>query len=155
MKTIVWRLVSPRFADTAFSGEGARLYDGRWNPKGTPLVYTASTISLATLEMLVQDGGLAARYVVIPATIPARMKIERVEPDDLPDDWRYPEARERLQEFGANWLTRGSSAVLAVPSAVIPAEFNYLLNPLHSSFTKIEIGQAQEFEIDFRLPRMA
>ena len=118
-------------------------------------MYTASTISLATLEMLVQDGGLAARYVAIPATIPARMKVERIDPNDLPDDWRDPEARERLQEFGADWLMRGSSAVLAVPSAVIPAEFNYLLNPLHSSFTKIEIGQAQEFEIDFRLPRMA
>lgn len=155
MKTTVWRLVNPRFVDTAFSGEGARLYGGRWNPKGSPLVYTASTISLATLEMLVQDGGLAARYVAIPATIPARMKVERIDPDDLPDDWRDPEARERLQEFGADWLKRGSSAVLAVPSAVIPAELNYLLNPLHSSFTKIEIGQARDFEIDFRLPRMA
>jgi len=153
LKTTVWRLVSPRFSDTAFSGEGARLYGGRWNLKGTPAVYTASTLSLATLEMLVQDGKLAARYIAIPATIPARMKIEHVEPDALPHDWRDPEAREQLQEIGADWLKRNASAVLAVPSAVIPIEFNYLLNPLHPSFKKIEIGRQQEFATDLRLPR--
>lgn len=52
---IVWRLLTARFADTAFTGEGARLYGGRWNRKGVPMVYTAGSQSLATLEMLVQD----------------------------------------------------------------------------------------------------
>src|SRR5712691_10095911 len=66
----VWRLVTARFAKSAFSGEGARLYGGRWNRKGVPLVYTAGTQSLAMLEMLVQDEPLRARYVVIEARIP-------------------------------------------------------------------------------------
>lgn len=149
----VWRIVTARHASTAFSGEGARLHGGRWNPPGVPVVYTTGTLSLATLEMLVQDGKLLANYVVIPATIPARLKIERIELDDLPEDWRSTESRERLRDIGAEWIKRASSAVLAVPSAVIPTEINYLLNPLHPSFLKIVIGDPQEFETDLRLPR--
>lgn len=151
--TTVWRMVTTNYAATAFSGEGARLFGGRWNPKGVPLVYTASTISLATLEMLVQDGKLAAHYFVIPAEIPSRLKIERIESKNLPVGWRDPESRQQLQEIGADWIKRGSSAVLAVPSAVIESEFNYLLNPLHSSFEKIDIGNPQDFLTDIRLPR--
>jgi len=151
--TTVWRIVTARYVGTAFSGEGARLYGGRWNPMGVPMVYTASTQALATLELLVQDGKLAANYAMVPAIIPARMKIERVKLEDLPEDWRNPESREQLQAIGADWIKRGSSAVLAVPSSVIPAEINYLLNPLHSSFKKIEIGEAQVFLTDLRLPR--
>ena len=67
----VWRLVTARFAATAFSGEGARLYGGRWNRKGAPMIYTAASQSLAMLEILVQDEPLCARYVTIPATLPA------------------------------------------------------------------------------------
>lgn len=152
--TTVWRMITARYVDTAFSGEGARLYGGRWNPKGMPTVYTASSQSLATLELLVQDGMLAANYAMIPATIPSRLKVERLTPEYLPDGWRSLESRELLQAIGADWLNRGSSAVLAVPSVVIPAEINYLLNPLHPSFSKIEIGEAQEFVTDMRLPRV-
>jgi len=147
----VWRLLTARFAETAFSGEGARLYGGRWNRKGTPMVYTAGSQSLAMLEMLVQDEPLRARYVMIPATLPKNLKIERIVPEDLPDDWRSLAAREQLQAIGSEWGQRKSSAVLAVPSAVIPSESNYLLNPLHPSFAKIAIGRPQEFITDLRL----
>ena len=147
----VWRLVTARFAGTAFSGEGARLYGGRWNRKGVPMVYAAATQSLAMLEMLVQDEPLRARYVVIPATLPKGLKIERVTPDQLPADWRDLSARDQLQAIGSDWARRQSSAVLAVPSAVIPTESNYLINPLHASFAKIEIGVPQDFVTDLRL----
>jgi RES domain-containing protein len=147
----VWRLVTARFADSAFSGEGARLYGGRWNPKGVPMVYTSGTQSLAMLEMLVQDEPLRARYVILPATLPKGMKIERITPERLPAGWRDFAAREQLQAIGADWARRRSSAVLAVPSAVIPSEANYLLNPLHPSFARIEIGEAQDFITDLRL----
>ncbi|MHB1074893.1 RES family NAD+ phosphorylase [Thiobacillus sp.] len=150
---IVWRTLTAKHAATAFSGEGARLHGGRWNSQGVPMVYTASTLSLATLEMLVQDGKLLATYVVIPATIPSKLKIEHVNPNDLPEDWRSAKSREKLRAIGAGWIKRASSAVLAVPSAVIPTETNYLLNPLHPSFQKIVIGAPQEFETDLRLPR--
>lgn len=149
----VWRLVTARFADTAFSGEGARLYGGRWNLKGVPVVYTSATQSLAMLEMLVQDEPLRARYVMIPATLPKGIKVERITPEQLPADWRTLAARQQLQALGTDWTKRRSSAVLAVPSAVIPSETNYLLNPLHPSFAKIEVGKPQDFVTDLRLAR--
>lgn len=150
---IVWRMVTARFAQSAFSGEGARLYGGRWNPKGVAMVYTSATQSLAMLEMLVQDEPLRARYVVIPARLPAGLRIDRVTVDELPGDWRSPEAREHLQALGRDWAKGNSAAALAVPSAVIPSETNYLLNPIHPSFAKIAIGAPQEFVTDLRLIR--
>lgn len=147
----VWRLVTARFANSAFSGEGARLYGGRWNRKGTPLVYTAGSQSLAMLEMLVQDEPLRARYVMIPARIPKAVKIERIKIEKLPADWRDLAAREQLQAIGSTWAKRQANAVLAVPSAVIPSETNYLLNPLHADFKKIEIGKPENFITDLRL----
>jgi len=150
---IVWRLLTARFAESAFSGEGARLYGGRWNRKGTPMVYTAGSQSLAMLEMLVQDEPLRARYVMVPATLPKNLKIERVKPDQLPADWRDLGAREQLQAIGTDWARRRSSSVLAVPSVVIPTETNYLFNPLHPSFARIVIGKPEEFVTDLRLIR--
>ncbi len=147
----VWRLVTARFAKSAFSGEGARLYGGRWNRKGVPLVYTAGTQSLAMLEMLVQDEPLRARYVMIEARIPKGMTIDRIKIEDLPSEWRDITGRGRLQAIGTQWARKRSAAVFAVPSAVIPVETNYLLNPLHADFRRIKIGKPQKFETDLRL----
>jgi len=149
----VWRLITARFAKSAFSGEGARLYAGRWNRKGIPLVYTAESQSLAMLEMLVQDEPLRARYVMIEVRIPKGMTIDRIKVQDLPSDWRDISAREKLQAIGTEWVTKRSAAVLAVPSAVIPAETNYVLNPLHPDFRRIKIGKPQKFETDLRLSK--
>lgn len=149
----VWRLLTARFAQSAFSGEGARLYGGRWNRKGVAMVYTAGSQSLAMLEMLVQDEPLRARYVMVPAALPKNLKIERVIPAQLPADWRDLGGRERLQAIGSDWARRRSSAVLAVPSVVIPTETNYLLNPLHPAFARIDIGEAEVFVTDLRLIR--
>jgi len=147
----VWRLVTARFVDTAFSGEGARRYGGRWNIKGIPLIYTASSQSLAMLEMLVQDEPLRARYVMISAEIPTNMNIERMNLDLLPSDWRDQTALERLRTIGTEWAIQLSSAVLAVPSAVVPAEANYLLNPTHPDFARVLIGKPQVLITDLRL----
>lgn len=151
MPLTVWRLVTRRFADTAFTGDGARLYGGRWNRKGIPMVYTAGSQSLAMLEMLVQDEPLRANYVMIPATLPDTLLIEHIDMARLPDDWRALPARESLQAMGTEWARLKNSAVLAVPSVVIPAETNYLLNPVHPAFAEIEIGIAQPFITDLRL----
>lgn len=147
----VWRLVTARFAETAFSGEGARRYGGRWNRKGTAIIYTAASQSLAMLEILVQDEPLRARYVMIAAHIPRGIKIERVKVEDLPRGWRDAAVREQLQILGTTWEKKRSSAVLAVPSAVIPVETNYLLNPLHPDFARIVIDTPQAFVTDLRL----
>jgi RES domain-containing protein len=150
----VWRVVTERYAETAFSGEGARLYGGRWNPKGVAMVYTAQTQSLALLEMLVQDAPLRARYVMIPARIPEQIVVN-VDQGALPADWRELSARDALQQIGAAWIHAGTSAALAVPSAVVPAEFNYLLNPAHPDYAHIEIGTRTEWLADQRLLRRA
>jgi RES domain-containing protein len=147
----VWRLTTARYAQSAFSGEGARLYAGRWNRKGTPLVYTSVTQSLAVLEMLVQDLPLRARYVMIEARIPKSVAIDRLALEKLPTGWRDSASRSRLQAMGTEWASRRDAAVLAVPSAVIPSESNYLLNPLHSDFRRIRIGKPQVLETDLRL----
>lgn len=147
----VWRLVTVRFAKSAFSGEGARLYGGRWNRKGVPLVYTSGSQSLAMLEMLVQDEPLHARYVMIDAHIPEAVAIDRIKVGDLPADWRDVAAREKLQAIGTKWAVKLDAAVLAVPSAVVPSETNYLLNPLHPDFRKIRIGRPQKLMTDPRL----
>ncbi len=102
------------------------------------------------LEMLVQDEPLRARYVMIEARIPSG-KIERLKVEDLPADWRSIAVRGELQTIGTEWARKCSAAVLAVPSVVIPAESNYLLNPVHAEFRRIRIGKPKKFETDLRL----
>lgn len=149
----VWRITTARFAATAFSGEGARLYGGRWNPKGFELVYTAESRSLALLEMMVQDAPLRARYLLVPAQLPDTVSITSINAADFPTDWRQLNQRDALQRLGRDWLAQGRSAVLAVPSAVLPAEHSYLLNPRHPDFAHIVIGEPEALDTDLRLLR--
>ncbi len=147
----VFRIVTHRRVADAFSGEGARLYGGRWNPKGMRVVYTASSRGLAILEMLVQDQPLRARYTIITARIPATIRIERVLPTALPNAWVTAGRADELRVIGAGWVKRAKSAVLCVPSAVVPSEFNYLLNPAHPEFNRIKLGNAEALTTDHRL----
>lgn len=149
----VWRITTRRFADAAFSGEGARLFGGRWNRPGQSVVYTAESRSLALLEMLVQDDPLRAHYVLIPAHVPDTVSREKIDVSALPTGWRNPEKRDHLQELGANWLREARSCLLVVPSAVVPAELNFLINPLHPDFASIKLGEPELFETDLRLIR--
>ena len=147
----VWRITTARFVTSAFTGEGARLYGGRWNPKGYPIVYTAESRSLALLEMLVQDDPLRANYVLVPAHIPKDLSITTIQTQELPEDWRNFSTRDTLQTIGKDWLTSMRSAILSVPSAVLPAERNYLMNPIHPDFQKIIFGSAESLQTDMRL----
>lgn len=149
----VWRITTSAFARSAFSGEGARLYGGRWNPKDVAIVYTAASQSLAMLEMLAQDQPLRAHYVFIEARIPGGLSIDRVRVDDLPPHWREIGAREKLQAIGAEWTRRRGTPVLAVPSVIVPAESNYLLNSAHPEFKRIKVGKPTTVETDLRLLR--
>jgi len=149
----IWRIVTARFADSAFSGEGARLFGGRWNRKGLPMVYTAESRSLALLEMMVQDDPLRAHYLLIPAFISSGVIQRELAVTELGDDWRALPARDRLQAIGNDWLQTRESCILSVPSAVVPAERNFLVNPLHPDFSKIAIGDAESLETDVRLLR--
>ena len=149
----VWRITTRRFVDTAFSGEGARQYGGRWNRPGQSLVYTAESRSLVLLQMLVQDDPLRAHYVLIPVHVQDTVSREQMHISALPADWRNQNERGHLQALGATWLRESRSCVLAVPSAVVPAEFNFLINPVHPDFARIKLGEPELLESDLRLIR--
>jgi RES domain-containing protein len=147
-----FRLCKTRHAATAFTGEGARLNGGRWNSPGNAVVYTSSSLSLATLEVLVHledPEVLGKRFSWTPLDIPPEM-VETVKTESLPDGWSEPSGRVS-RTVGDAWLASYRSAALAVPSAVTPCEWNYLLNPAHPDFPKILIGRTQPFQPDPRL----
>lgn len=86
------------------------------------------------------------------ATIPVRIDEPLIEiAHVLPDDWRLLPAPPSTQEFGSRWVVEARSVVLRVPSAVVEGEFNYLLNPHHPNFARLEIGEPQRFSFDPRL----
>lgn len=149
----VWRICARRHARSAFSGDGARLHGGRWNPPGIAVVYTAGSLSLATLELFVHldPGNLPSDLVAISATIPDGIAVETIPQERLPPAWREYPAPETVQQVGERWAARGKTAVLSVPSAVIPQERNFLLNPAHVQFSRIEAHRPERFRFD---PRM-
>ncbi|MGH9840126.1 MAG: RES family NAD+ phosphorylase [Blastocatellia bacterium] len=152
--TTVWRISKLRYAQTAYSGEGARREAGRWHAAGDRVVYTSASAALAALEVLVHtDTDLLPRtdFVVIPAEIPSRTKIARLDPSVLPRNWQAIPSPGELREIGARWLRERKAPVLAVPSVVVPFEWNYLLNPEHPAFKTIRIGTPQAFRFDPRL----
>jgi RES domain-containing protein len=101
-----------------------------------------------------QDEPLRARGMMIPAEIPGDLPAKRIGPEQLPADWRDPAALESLCSLGTHWAAEMTSAVLAVPSAVVPAETNDLLNPRHPDFALIEIGEPERLVTDIRLSKI-
>jgi RES domain-containing protein len=116
-------------------------------------VYTSSTLSLAILELLVHldDDDLAKDYVGIPADIPASVEITLIRISALPREWRHLPRPQALADLGSRWASAREIAVLAVPSAIVPHDLNYLLNPLHPHFKRIRIGWPEPFSFDPRL----
>jgi RES domain-containing protein len=147
----VWRICSRRHQ--RFDGEGARLYGGRWNHAGTAVVYASASLALAALELFVHvDADLVPNdLVAIAAEVPEKFAVETVKATSLPKNWRRYPSLETLKDIGTAWAAKGSTAVLAVPSAIIPEERNYLLNPAHPDFTQVHIRRSIPFHFD---PRM-
>jgi RES domain-containing protein len=150
---LAWRLCKAQRASTAFDGEGARRYGGRWNHAGAAAVYASATISLAVLEYLVHVDPdlLPERLVVIPVDIPGRLVVKASDLGDLPVGWRHNPAGDTVKEFGSAFLRRGKALALEVPSAVVPSESNFVINPRHPRFAEITIGAAEPFSLDPRL----
>jgi RES domain-containing protein len=147
-----WRITRRAYQEQAFTGDGARLYGGRWNRPGIPLVYTAQSRSLAILEMLVhlQETAPMDGFVLIPVRF-AEELVLTVESMGLPPGWDAEPPTLHSQRLGESWVASGASPVLSTPSAVVPQERNYLLNPAHPLFSLIEIAEAEECRIDKRL----
>lgn len=143
-----WRITAAQH--DSLDGEGARRYGSRWTPKGVAVVYVSATLSLAVLERFVHtDPDLEPlNLVAVPVDADAGLTIESLDAADLPADWRTYPAPESLARLGANWVSAARTALLAVPSAVIPHERNYLLNPGHPEFGRLVIGPAEPFAFD-------
>lgn len=136
----LWRVARAAFAD--LSGEGARLYGGRWNSPGRPVVYTAENPALAILEV--------------------RVHLD-LAPELIPDDYALIEIETGAASIGENgmaeepkmlgdaWLSAGETALLRVPSFVAPRSTNVLINPRHSDAAAIEVVGMQPFDFDRRL----
>jgi RES domain-containing protein len=147
-----WRITKQKYAKSAFAGDGARIYGGRWNSPGTAMIYTAQSQSLAVLEMLVHldSPDLLRKYVLFQVSIDPSHVLD-LSFATLPRNWRADPVPARVREIGDDWVARSASAVLRVPSALVPGESNFLLNPRHSDFGKLRIGKPIPFQYDPRL----
>jgi RES domain-containing protein len=150
----VWHVVKRRHAATAFDGQAARRFGGRWNSPGRRAVYVSASKSLATLEILVHlDVAQPIPRLVAFAFDLDGKHIERFALNRLPRQWRTLQGFAATQRMGDEWLAAGRSLALAVPSAIVPEELNYVLNPEHPAFARLRIGRPVPFLLDPRLLR--
>lgn len=147
----LYRITHPDYA-FPFDGEGARKYGGRWNPKGVPLLYYATSLALSALEKRahVPAAALGRLWKVLIIEVPDTVLV-RVADADLPADWSNQPAPESAKQFGRQWVESASSLGLLVPSTIIRREYNALLNPLHPDLGKAQQIAIEDFRFDARL----
>lgn len=147
----VWRIA--RRAFQALDGEGARLYGGRWNSEGVPVVYASATIALAALEYLVHvdPEDVPEDLVVLEIEVPEDVAVERIEVTVLPEDWNRFENHDACVGIGDQWAAAATALVLSVPSSLVPREANFLLNPRHPDAARMQVVATEPFAFDPRL----
>lgn len=149
-----WRICRRLYAAEAATGEGARLFGGRWNSHGVRVVYASTSLALAAIETFVnlEPNQRPADLISIEGDIPEAIEIGRLDLETLPARW-HESRDESLRRFGDEWIRNGKSAALLVPSAAIHGEWNVLLNPAHSDFRRIQFRDPEPFEFDVRMFR--
>ena len=149
---VVYRICKTKFMAQAFDGEGAFRFGGRWNSRGTRIIYMAGSLALAVLEMLVHldDDSLLPKYSYVPAEIPPDLIIPVENYRALPKDWSASPAPLAIPHIGEERAREAGSVALEVPTSIVPLEKNYLLNPAHPDFAKIKLGAASRFVLDAR-----
>lgn len=151
---LAWRIIQESQLIEAFTGEGSRLYGGRWNHKGTPVIYLGGSLALAALEVFVHISSnvpFNQKYLSFSAIIPENVDIKKIELKSLPPNWREFPAPNATKDIGTHWAERGETALLQVPSVLIPEEVNYILNPSHADFRKINFSDPKPFYFDSRM----
>jgi RES domain-containing protein len=141
----IYRITSPKYTKLTASGSAAR-----WNKNGEFVIYTASNIALACLENIVHRSkkGLLGEFRLLTIEIPKKVSVRKLTIENLPVGWAGIDNLEICQEIATNWLENSESCVLCVPSAIIPLENNYLINPQHPDFKFIKLLSVQEFTFD-------
>jgi RES domain-containing protein len=141
---LVWRLCRRPHAD--LSGEGGRLYSGRWHSAGRPVIYAAESPALAILEVRVH---FDLPYDLLPDDyVLMSINLDLAEPNLIELAGAMPD---HPREFGDIWLTQRRSCVLAVPSVIAPRGLNFLINPLHPGIEDVRIESVEAFRFDPRL----
>ncbi len=151
----VFRISSGAHAND-LSGEGSRLFGGRWNPIGKSVIYTAETPALAMLEMVAyfDTSASPADYKLIALEIPDSISIHVVDTLGLPPDWNTHPSPVSTQQYGLRWINSATSALLKVPSVIAPLGFgwNYILNPEHTDLKgNIRIANIVPWDINSRI----
>lgn len=148
----IWRIVRSPFSRLPLDGRGGLVAPGRWHTPRRLVAYASESLALASLEVLVHcDVDLIpSDLVAIEVDVPAKIKVLEIKVKDLPRGWRKHPAPPRLAELGNDWLDGGSSGVLRVPSAVVPTESNFLVNPLHPSSSELRVVRRFKFGFDER-----
>ena len=149
----LWRLTRAPFAAAAFDGTGAARGGARWNSRGVHVAYASSSRALAILEVLVHitRENAPSDYVFIEAELPDDA-VEQLDPALLPTGWRTEPPPSSLRAIGDEWRHASRSLALRVPSAVVPEEFNILVNPTHARFGELQTnGKPQPVVLDPRL----
>jgi len=148
-----WRLVKKVHEATAFSGEGARRFGGRWNHRGIAVVYLSDSLALAALELFVHLGPSHSdlEFASFEVQIPDSVSSAVLEKKDLPKDWRTEPAPVSCKDLGSDWVRSKETGILIVPSVIVPVQSNYILNINHEDFRDLKIDQNDNFSFD---PRM-
>lgn len=149
-----WRVCRKRYAAEAASGEGARLYGGRWNSRGVRVVYASTSLALAAIETFVnlEPNLQPADLVSIEGEISSAVETRTIDLQALPPSWRSTRD-ESLRAFGDDWVRARETVALLVPSAAIPGEWNILLNPAHPDFSNVKLAEPEPFAFDLRMFR--
>ena len=150
-----WRIAVPEHARTVeemLSGKGALLHGARWNSPGRRAVYLGSSLALASMELLVRlkHPEVLQAYRKLRVGIPPDL-VKAVDRKQLPADWARTSLHPATQRIGDRWLDSLESAVLAVPSAVVVGEVNYIVNPAHPDFARLEPGEITDYRYDPRI----
>jgi len=153
--TRVYRILRKPFSKSPLNGEGAYRFGGRWSSPGVRLAYTAQHLSLAMVEYFVHiDQDDPPRdLVVVAADIPDAVSRTAISSKQLPTTWRRTPAPPSLAAIGNGFVRDLRAAILVVPSALAPAEANWLVNPRHPDFSKIRVHPPEAFHYDLRFFR--
>jgi RES domain-containing protein len=147
---LLYRITRDAYAD--LTGNGSRLYGGRWNSAGKQMVYLASSRSLAILEALahLSPTNMPDDYCMMIIEVPDNSFVE-IDINQLPKQWHeYPEPN-ILKQIGNQFLAQMKKLLLKVPSVIVKEEYNYLLNPLHVDAGNVKMISKQPFSFDTRL----
>ncbi len=147
---IVYRITNRRRAGD-ISGRGAALYPGRWNKKGTPVLYTGESKEIALLENIVHIPPMITPELDILLLEIPEQSVSKLEPADLPPNWYQYPAPTILSEIGQNWIDENKTIALKVPSSIIHSSYNVILNCAHSGYQKVKILKHEKFYFDLRL----